>query len=102
MKLDPMTVTYDTVDDLVDTDPMTLRDLAWAAINRARDLERDLTANEGSEDARLAIAETRLTALIDIRDELRAHVADLDDKQPWENRSMFQRLLAALETATKE
>jgi hypothetical protein len=32
-----------------------------------------------------------------IRDELREHVANLGDKQPWDNRVMFDRVLAALE-----
>ena len=46
-------------------------------------------------------AEARLDALVGHRDALRHHMATLADQQPWDNRAMFERLLAALETATK-
>lgn len=32
-----------------------------------------------------------------VRGKLREHVANLGDKQPWENRDMFERVLAALD-----
>jgi hypothetical protein len=40
----------------------------------------------------------RENKLTRVRDELREHVEHLADKQPWENRDMFERVLAALET----
>jgi hypothetical protein len=36
--------------------------------------------------------------LVAVRDELRQHVANLADQQPWEHKAMFERLLDALNT----
>lgn len=35
--------------------------------------------------------------LTKVRDELREHMANIGDKQPWDNKAMFDRVLAALE-----
>jgi hypothetical protein len=54
IRYDIATVPYEAVDALVDTDPIALRDLAWTAIEKAR---------EGSEDARLSNAEATVEKL---------------------------------------
>lgn len=41
------------------------------------------------------------STLTTVRDELRDHMANLSDKQPWDNKAMFRRVLAALESATE-
>lgn len=92
---DLASLAYDDVDQLVDEDPIKLRDVAWAAL-------RSLRANEHHQDAVLDITRTKLERLAAVRDELRDHMANLSDKQPWDNRAMFDRVLTALEIATKE
>jgi hypothetical protein len=63
IRYDIATVPYEAVDALVDTDPIALRDLAWTAIEKARETSRDLAANESFEDGRLAIAEATIARL---------------------------------------
>ncbi len=51
---------YDEIDNMVEGDPLKLRDLAWDLASELERVRRDLAANERSEDARLAIAEEKV------------------------------------------